>query len=80
MDLNRTLGKEIEASTLVKKRKQDKEEEDEGKEAIWRLEKNQPKRNVLQGDQLPGGLLSGSLLHGLRSVPESCDTPGMFVS
>ena len=78
MDLNRTLGKEIEASTLVKKMKE-KEDEEEGKETIWPLEKNQPKRNVLQGDQLPGGLLSGSLLHGLRSVPESCDTPGMFV-
>lgn len=31
MDLNRTLGKEIEASTLVKKMKEEKEDEEEGK-------------------------------------------------
>lgn len=25
-------------------------------------------------------ILSGCLLHGLRSISESCDTPGVFVS
>lgn len=55
--------------------------EEEREEAICPLEKNQPKKKALQRDQLPGGplILTGGILWGLRSVPESCDTPGVLV-